>query len=113
MDQEELRLPEVKKGKSEDILKIVEELNLENVKGLPGSQLASVKKENNQIILSENEIPAGTVPDVRGIGASNAIFIMENAGLRVKVKGVGKVKVQSLTPGSKYQTGQIVYLTLS
>lgn len=113
MDHEELRLPDVKKGKSEDIMKIAEELNLENVKGLPGSQLASVKTENNQIVLSENEIPAGTVPDVRGIGASNAIFIMENAGLLVKVKGVGKVKVQSLTPGSKYQTGQIVYLTLS
>ena len=92
MDHEELRLPDVKKGKSEDIMKIAEELNLENVKGLPGSQLASVKTENNQIVLSENEIPAGTVPDVRGIGASNAIFIMENAGLLVKVKGVGKVK---------------------
>ena len=92
MDHEELRLPDVKKGKSEDIMKIAEELNLENVKGLPGSQLASVKTENNQIVLSENELPAGTVPDVRGIGASNAIFIMENAGLLVKVKGVGKVK---------------------
>ena len=94
------------------VLKIAKELDLDNIIGEPTSYLASVKKEENQIVLSENKISAGIVPDVRGIGASNAVFIMENAGLRVKVKGVGKVKIQSLPPGSKYWNGQTVYLTL-
>ena len=106
------KLPNVKKGNPEDILKIAKELDLDNIIGEPTSYLASVKKEENQIVLSENKISAGIVPDVRGIGASNAVFIMENAGLRVKVKGVGKVKIQSLPPGSKYWNGQTVYLTL-
>ena len=50
---------------------------------------------------------------MRGMGASDAIYLLENAGLIVKVKGVGKVKVQSLTPGTKCKTGQTVNLTLS
>lgn len=106
-------LPDIKKGKSKDILKIARELDMEMVKGKPETTLASVKKENNQIILGENEMNSGRVPDVRGMGARNAVYLLENAGLRVKVKGVGKVRQQSLTPGSHYQPGQTVYITLS
>jgi cell division protein FtsI (penicillin-binding protein 3) len=46
------------------------------------------------------------------MGARNAIYLMENAGLQVRVTGVGKVKKQSLKPGNKYQKGQTVLLTL-
>lgn len=106
-------LPDIKKGKSKDILKIARELDMDIVKGKPETTLASVKKENDQIILGENEMNSGRVPDVRGMGARNAVYLLENAGLRVKVKGVGKVRQQSLTPGSHYQPGQTVYITLS
>ena len=75
--------------------------------------MAAVSVADSMVVLSEKQIPAGTVPDVRGMGASNAIFLMENAGLQVKMKGVGKVKKQSLKPGSKYRNGQTVWLDLS
>ena len=58
-------------------------------------------------------MPEGKVPDVCGMGASNAIYLLENAGLRVIIKGVGKVKQQSLSPGTQIKPGQTVYLTLS
>ena len=107
------KLPAVKKGKSEDILRIAEELNIQNLIGKPNSQMASVSVQDSTVILTDNEIQAGKVPNVKGMGASNAIFLMENAGLKVKVKGIGKVKKQSLVPGSNYRNGQTVYLTLS
>lgn len=107
------KLPAVKKGKSEDILRIVEELHLQNVQGRPDSQLASVVVQDSLVVLSNNEMPPGKVPNVKGMGASTAIFLMENAGLKVKVKGIGEVKKQSLTAGSNYRLGQTVYLTLS
>jgi len=65
------------------------------------------------LVLNDMEIPAGRVPDVRGMGATDAIFILENAGLLVKIKGIGKVKEQSLSPGSVYTRGAYVYLTLN
>lgn len=105
--------PSIKPGLSKDILELAEELNLQNVEGRPASKLASVTIAENKVLLSEKEIPAGTVPDVRGMGASNAIYLMENAGLKVKLNGVGKVNKQSLPPGSKYRQGQTVYLALN
>jgi cell division protein FtsI (penicillin-binding protein 3) len=46
------------------------------------------------------------------MGASSAVYLMEKAGLQVRISGIGKVKKQSLTPGGKYQKGQTVLLTL-
>lgn len=114
-DEENLKSlpPPVKNGKSEDILKIASELKLKNVKGKPSSVLATATVKDSLLVLHDNEIPPGKVPNVLGMGASNAVFLMENAGLKVKIKGVGKVEQQSLAPGSIYRTGQTVYLILS
>ncbi len=111
-EDEKIKLPDIKKGKSKDIIRVADDLDLD-IKGKPKTMLASVKKENDQIILNNNEISNGVVPDVRGMGASNAIYLLENLGLHVNVNGVGKVRSQSLTPGSKCVPGQTVSITLS
>ncbi len=105
--------PVIKTGQSDDILELAEELGLDNVQGAPKSKLAAVSVVDSVVVLSDKDIPAGTVPDVRGMGASNAIYLMENAGLQVKMKGIGKVQKQSLKPGAKFRTGQTVWLDLS
>lgn len=116
-DDEELdlkkNLPGVKNGNSKDLLKVAKTLKLKNVHGKPDSQLANAVVQDSTVVLLETEMPVGKVPDVKGMGASNAVFLMENAGLRVKIKGAGKVRQQSLTPGSSYTPGQTVFLTLS
>jgi cell division protein FtsI (penicillin-binding protein 3) len=104
--------PDVEKGKSENIIRIAHDLKIPKVSGKPGTTLASAKKVAEGWVLNEVEIQEGRVPDVRGMGASDAIFILENAGLRVKIKGVGKVKTQSIPPGSGFSRGAYVYLTL-
>ncbi|MFW6277302.1 MAG: penicillin-binding protein [Prolixibacteraceae bacterium] len=104
--------PEIKKGKSADILKLAEELNIDGILGNPGTVLANVKNEKDQVVLSETILPAGEVPDVHGMGASDAVFLLENSGLQVIVNGVGKVKQQSLKPGAKYSRRQTIQLTL-
>jgi len=111
-DDEGEIIPAVKKGRTEDILRIVNDLHLKNIQGKPESEMASVSVRDSFVVLDSNEIPSGKIPNVIGMGASDAIFLMENAGLKVKIKGVGKVKQQSLTAGSKYREGQTVYLKL-
>lgn len=106
-------LPSVKTGNSKDILRVAKELKLKNVKGKPKSQLADAVVQDSTVILQSAEMVTGKVPDVKGMGASNAVYLLENAGLRVKIKGIGKVKQQSLSPGSSYKPGQTVFLTLS
>jgi len=111
-DDQKLVLPDIKKGQSEDIKEVISALKLKNVKGDPDSQWANIEVNEDVVTLTNNKIREGIVPNVQGMGARSAIFLMENAGLQVRISGIGKVKKQSLTPGGKYQKGQTVLLTL-
>lgn len=52
------------------------------------------------------------IPDVTGLGASDAVFLLENLGLVVKMKGRGLVKKQSLDPGISFRKGDHIYLNM-
>ena len=54
----------------------------------------------------------GKVPNVRGLGAKDAVYMLESCGLSVRLSGKGKVRSQSIQPGSAVRKGQIIYLTL-
>lgn len=103
---------EIAKGNTEDILEVAEELDLENIKGKPESPLANAVESEDHLLVTGTEVQQGLVPDVRGMGASDAIFLLENAGLKVKINGVGKVKTQSLKGGVKCSPGQTIYIAL-
>jgi cell division protein FtsI (penicillin-binding protein 3) len=47
------------------------------------------------------------VPDVRGMGLSDAVYVLEKRGLKVSSKGYGKVVTQSIIPGTKAMHQQI------
>jgi cell division protein FtsI (penicillin-binding protein 3) len=57
-------------------------------------------------------IESGRIPNVKGMGAKDAVFILENAGLRVNLAGKGTVVAQSLPPGTNIIKGQTVGLQL-
>lgn len=52
------------------------------------------------------------VPDVRNYGLRDALFRLEQVGLKVKIKGVGSVSSQSLEPGSHFTRGQSIEIIL-
>ncbi|NLX66935.1 MAG: transpeptidase family protein [Bacteroidales bacterium] len=52
------------------------------------------------------------VPDVRGMGARDAVYLLEKSGLRVNLIGAGKVTSQSLSPGQRLVKGTTVTLTM-
>jgi cell division protein FtsI (penicillin-binding protein 3) len=112
VEDEKPSLPDIRKGKPEDIRRIARKLNIRGVRGNPDSEIAKVNRQENKLVLAENEIKPGLVPDVRGLGASNAVYLLENSGLQVKLKGSGKVREQSLSPGQKCFPGNVIYLTL-
>ena len=53
------------------------------------------------------------VPNVRGMSGMDALSLLENIGLKVKLTGVGKVKFQSLKKGEKLVKGSTIILKLS
>ena len=54
----------------------------------------------------------GVMPDVRGMGLKDALFLLESRNLRVRFSGQGAVIRQSITPGSRISPGATVALTL-
>lgn len=66
----------------------------------------------NNLGLKDIKIIAGLVPNARGLGAKDAVYLMEKAGLRVHLSGEGKVVSQSLPVGRKVVPGHTVSLVL-
>ena len=52
------------------------------------------------------------MPDVRGMGLKDALFLLESRNLRVRFAGEGAVVQQSIAPGSRISSGASVALVL-
>jgi cell division protein FtsI (penicillin-binding protein 3) len=53
------------------------------------------------------------VPNVKEMGVKDAVYLLENMGLKVIVHGRGKVVQQSIPPGTRIVKGQRIELTMS
>jgi cell division protein FtsI (penicillin-binding protein 3) len=53
------------------------------------------------------------VPDVTGLGLKDAVYLLENMGLKVEAKGKGKVIYQSLAENTDFHKGQAINLQLN
>lgn len=54
-----------------------------------------------------------TIPNVKGMPAMDALMLLERMGLKVELKGTGKVKRQSIKQGSRLNKKQQILLELS
>ena len=74
--------------------------------------IAHRKEEMDKVKLRDLTIREGLVPNVVGMGAKDAVYLLEKAGLQTSLNGVGRVSSQSISPGSRASRGQTVSLTL-
>jgi cell division protein FtsI (penicillin-binding protein 3) len=108
------QLPEIKNGITREVIRVMKDLDIdyEYESGKPSTYFTRVKKEGGSLRLAENPVDGECVPDVRGMGAKDAVFLLEKAGLQVRLSGIGKVKNQSLLPGYRFKKGQTILLIL-
>jgi len=57
-------------------------------------------------------VTKNVVPDLTGMGAKDAVFILENMGLNVQVQGRGKVVSQNMKQGTFAKKGCSVMINL-
>lgn len=111
------KMPDVITGRGDDISHVAKAFNL------PASKMDSEKyvsrnhRDTTRITLSESSIETqlkkGIMPNLTGLSAKDALFILENHGLYVKIQGFGSVRKQSIEAGQKIVKGHKVTLTLS
>ena len=103
-------MPDKNVGYGEDFLSLFEYVGMPYKKKSRNSWV-SVDPFETKMIIEDKKIARSAVPDVRGMGARDAMYVLENLGLRVSVFGRGKVARQSLLPGTGIKGQQIeIYL---
>ena len=70
-------------------------------------------KNNNAIINNSTPSLKNTVPNMVGMGLKDALYTLENAGLKTIITGKGKVASQSLSAGTLFKKGQTITLLLN
>jgi cell division protein FtsI (penicillin-binding protein 3) len=89
--------------------KVFKEFGIETSR-LPEEEWVRTRTTGHQINYEKLDLKEGTIPDVRGMSARDAMHLLEESGLQVRLRGSGKVKRQSLLPG--YRIGKNTSVTL-
>ncbi|HVY75100.1 MAG TPA: penicillin-binding protein [Puia sp.] len=77
------------------------------------SSWAEIYPANNSVIVSTKAEEAKKVPDVRGMGLKDALFLLESKSIQVVAKGVGRVNVQSIPAGTSISKNQKITIELN
>ena len=113
--ENETKLPVCKNGLKYDFETILNELDME----LEGEEqvehtdwVITVSNEGEKMKMKPRKVDFSIVPNVRGMGLRDALYLLENAGLQVGVLGSGMVQKQSLEPGGKVKKGSYIQIEL-
>jgi cell division protein FtsI (penicillin-binding protein 3) len=111
--------PSVKGGIAADLDYVLDKLDLSanlncNKHDVAVAEPLEVDEQHYKVKygIDRRKITPGTVPNVHGMGASDALFLLEQAGLKVGISGTGQVVSQSLPAGSACRKGQFISITL-
>jgi cell division protein FtsI (penicillin-binding protein 3) len=99
-------------GRKKDIARVLNELDILNGWSFFKSEWVEANREEDGVALKNRELKTGTIPNVKGMGATDAVYLLETSGLRVSLRGFGKVKSQSLRAGDPTRRGQNIVITL-
>ncbi|MEM1215095.1 MAG: penicillin-binding protein [Bacteroidota bacterium] len=104
------QLPNTEIGDEGDFKTVLNHLNIPYY-GNPESEMALLTASSDSLFLQNRTMSSTKVPSVIGMGLRDAVFLLENRGLRVSTSGVGRVTRQSIRPGTGIR-GQTIKLTL-
>jgi len=105
-----LKLPEAKAGERKATQAVYKAFG---IKALFASNSDYISLDTNKGVVSQEvKITEGLVPDVSGMGLKDALYVAGNSGLKVLVRGSGKVVRQSLAAGTSVQKGIPIILEL-
>jgi cell division protein FtsI (penicillin-binding protein 3) len=102
-------------GLRNDINKILTVLNMPYLDSAVAGYWRSINMYDNKVILNALNNPSqpATMPKVVGLGLKDAVYMLENYGLRVTAAGRGKVIYQSLQEGTPFTKGQTINIQLN
>jgi cell division protein FtsI (penicillin-binding protein 3) len=106
-------IPVSMNGKRSDLELLCNELSIPVKKAAVPADWVITRKQTNEIAIENRVFNSHQVPNVVGMGLRDALFLLENNGLSVKVVGKGTVKSQSLPAGTDIDNNSTIIIELS
>lgn len=105
-------VPLVKPGLKEDVMLFTQNLGFKTQsQNMTAERVAIAYDTMTVYVNGVNDIP-GLLPDVIGMGAGDAVYLLEKAGYKTKTNGFGRVFRQSPRPGTPCVKGDLIALEL-
>ena len=114
--EEAIEIPEIAKTFDHDYIGSSKDLNaIHDLLDYPKYQASQNERwlKSDDKAFQTLEFIGDVVPNVKGMVAMDALYLLENMGLEVNLKGQGRVIKQSLKAGAKIKENQIIELILS
>jgi cell division protein FtsI (penicillin-binding protein 3) len=100
-------------GYTKDLKKVSSHLAVPVSEAEGKSNYGKISKQANQNILSRQNISMKQMPSLEGMGLKDVVYLCENLGLKVNVRGRGKAIAQSINAGQSIARGQSVSVQLN
>ncbi|MBI4945582.1 MAG: transpeptidase family protein [Bacteroidetes bacterium] len=112
------RIPVIKNGSRKDIETVCRNLNISANTSSSSAEYVNVSvRKDSCAVFKDNNINQSltnrVMPNVLGMGLKDALYLLENAGFRVKIIGKGAITKQSISAGTKFSKGTELILELS
>jgi cell division protein FtsI (penicillin-binding protein 3) len=105
-------LPIIKTGHKRDITYVLNHLGIAYQLN-SGNNWVKSDTIRGKILLDKKEFKKDLVPSVIGMTARDAVFLLEEKGLKVKMSGYGKVVSQSREAGTAFAKGELIKIELA
>ena len=105
-------LPLVKNGNINAAQNVLNMLGINNSANANGTIWGNAITDGNAVVMQGENTDLRTMPNLKGMGARDAIYALEQRGIRIKISGCGKVIDQSVKPGAVLDSCKVVTLKL-
>ena len=103
--------PLIRSGLGQDLKYLCNELGVSN-HATTEEEWVKADISSNAVLWRGKKMIQNLMPDVTGLTIKDALYVLENKGIRVRYSGIGRVSGQSVGPGVKISKGNMVYLKL-
>jgi cell division protein FtsI (penicillin-binding protein 3) len=105
------RIPVSKSGSSQELKTVFAGLKIPFDLKSDGEWISTTSTKDSVTVVARN-IKEGIVPNVIGMGLQDALYLLENKGMKVRVSGYGTVKRQSVPAGNAIRSNPYITIEL-
>ena len=105
----------MKAGELQETKYVLDKLEVKTtgkIVSIQGKAWGHGRSTTHSVVLENKPVGSKLVPNVVGMGAKDAVYLLEKKGLKVLIQGIGQVKSQSIPSGTLLQKGASITLIM-